>query len=401
MQRRLPFVRRLGLLLSLPLPALLLVVSLAGPATAAASCKAHNVCSGEFCERVQTCCENNGKCVDMKLGRVPNPDYHRPSNTSSSRSNSVCKVHNVCSGEFCDRVQTCCEQNGRCVDMKLGRIPNPDHRAPSNANRNPNSICKVHNVCSGEFCDRVQTCCEQNGRCIDMKLDRIANPDFHASNPPPRPPVASGPSFSCTGNLGQAETVICSDSELSALDIRMRDTYERARKLAIADDREALHRDQTAWIERRNTCRFEKTCIRNAYVEHLATLAAEIKRLAGSPPSNVPTETTVLGHNGSTIQMTKTGNVVEMRYTGVRSGLAAEVGALLFRGTVTSSGHIEGTAYTFKRGCPPAPYQVSGQQTNKQIVLLGRAPVHDRNSCEVVAYDPAAASASLVFDIAE
>ena len=350
MQRRLPFVRRLGLLLSLPLPALLLVVSLAGPATAAASCKAHNVCSGEFCERVQTCCENNGKCVDMKLGRVPNPDYHRPSNTSSSRSNSV---------------------------------------------------CKVHNVCSGEFCDRVQTCCEQNGRCIDMKLDRIANPDFHASNPPPRPPVASGPSFSCTGNLGQAETVICSDSELSALDIRMRDTYERARKLATADDREALHRDQTAWIERRNTCRFEKTCIRNAYVEHLATLAAEIKRLAGSPPSNVPTETTVLGHNGSTIQMTKTGNVVEMRYTGVRSGLAAEVGALLFRGTVTSSGHIEGTAYTFKRGCPPAPYQVSGQQTNKQIVLLGRAPVHDRNSCEVVAYDPAAASASLVFDIAE
>jgi uncharacterized protein len=400
MRRRPQFVRRLYPLLSLLLPGLLLVVASAEPA-AAAVCKAHNVCSGEFCERVQTCCENDGKCVDMKLGRIPNPDHHPPSN-ASSHSNSVCKVHNVCSGEFCDRVQTCCEQNGRCVDMKLGRIPNPDRRAPSNANNNSNSVCKVHNVCSGAFCDRVQTCCEQNGRCVDMKLGRIANPDFHASNPPPpRPPAASGPSFSCTGNLGQAETVICSDSELSALDIRMRDTYERARQLATADEREALHSDQTAWVERRNNCRFEKTCIRNAYVEQLAALAAEIKRFAGSSPSNVPTETTVLGHNGSTIQMTKTGNVVEMRYSSVRSGLAAPVGALLFRGTVTSSGHIEGTAYTFKRGCPPAPYQVSGQQTNKQIVLLGRAPVHDKSSCDVVAYDPAAASASLVFDIAE
>jgi len=392
-------VRRFYRWFSLLLPVLLLVVSSARPAAAAAICKAHNVCSGEFCDRVQTCCENDGRCVDMKLGRIPNPDYRAPSHAGGS--NSICKVHNVCSGEFCDRIQTCCEQaNGRCVDMKLGRISNPDYRAPSHSG-SANSICKVHNDCSGAFCNRVQTCCEQNGRCLDMTLERIPNPNFHGSNPSVPPAAAAGPSFDCTGNLSQAETVICSDSELAAHDISMRDTYARARQVANADQRAILHDDQTAWIERRNNCRFEKACIRRAYVDQLDTLAVEIKRFANASPSNVPTETMVLGHNGSTVRMTRTGNVVEIRYSDVRPGLAAEVGTLLFRGTATSSGHIEGTAYTFKRGCPPAGYPVSGQQTNKQIVLLGRAPVHGGNSCDVVAYDPAAASASLVFDIAE
>jgi hypothetical protein len=114
-----------------------------------------------------------------------------------------------------------------------------------------------------------------------------------------------------------------------------------------------------------------------------------------------PEERTVLGHNGSTVAMVKRGHQVEMRYSGVRPGLSVTEGTLLFRGTVTDRGRLEGTAYTFKSGCTPADYKVSGQQTNRQIVLMGPAPVRDPHSCDILRYDAAAGSGTLVFDIAE
>ena len=112
-------------------------------------------------------------------------------------------------------------------------------------------------------------------------------------------------------------------------------------------------------------------------------------------------EKTALGHNGSTIEMTRKNHLLTMKYVGVRPGLPVPEGSLLFSGTITDSDKIQGTAYTFKRGCPPAPYAVSGVQTNNKIVLRGPAPVRDPSGCAVIDYDASAQSATLQFDIAE
>lgn len=112
-------------------------------------------------------------------------------------------------------------------------------------------------------------------------------------------------------------------------------------------------------------------------------------------------EKTALGHNGSTIMMTRKGHQLTMTYSGVRPGLSVQVGSTLFSGTITDRNEIQGSAYTFKRGCPPAPYAVSGVQTNNEIVLRGGAPVRDSSGCAVVDYDDSAPSATLRFDIAE
>jgi uncharacterized protein len=217
-------------------------------------------------------------------------------------------------------------------------------------------------------------------------------------------PAVADPSFDCSGSLSQTETVICSDDALSQLDIRMAAAYRRALASVSGRDLESMRADQKAWIAQRDACGFDKACIRTAYRDQLAALEA-VRPAAAPPPRPAARgdieEKTVLGHNGSTIEMVKKGSAVEMRYAGVRPGLSVPEGSVLFRGTVGDSGHMQGTAYTFKRGCPPADYKVTGQQTNNRIVLRGPAPVRDSQSCDVVGYDDAAPSSTLVFDIAE
>jgi hypothetical protein len=115
-----------------------------------------------------------------------------------------------------------------------------------------------------------------------------------------------------------------------------------------------------------------------------------------------------MGHNGSTIQEFTDGDRVEYRYSSVRVGLPAKQGAILFRGTKhlsRNSPHVaydlQGTAYTFKRDCPPAGYEVRGEQTDTLVILHGAAPRHAAGSCAVIGYDSNGANATLVFGIAE
>ena len=115
-----------------------------------------------------------------------------------------------------------------------------------------------------------------------------------------------------------------------------------------------------------------------------------------------------MGHNGSTIQEFTDGSRVEYRYASVRAGLPIRQSDILFRGTKHpshKSSHVaydlQGTAYTFKRGCPPAGYQVRGEQTSTHVVLHGAAPRHAADSCAIIGHDSNGANATLVFDIAE
>jgi hypothetical protein len=123
---------------------------------------------------------------------------------------------------------------------------------------------------------------------------------------------------------------------------------------------------------------------------------------APPPPVQEAITTTVLSHNGSTIEMrTRPDHQVEMRYKVVRSGLPAEEGAVLFHGTVSDRGEMNGVAYIFKRGCAPAGYDVSGRQSNSRIVLTGAAPIHPPGSCGVARYDDQNSNARLEFTVAE
>jgi hypothetical protein len=128
------------------------------------------------------------------------------------------------------------------------------------------------------------------------------------------------------------------------------------------------------------------------------TLAARAAMVAGA----------FMGHNGSTIQELTDNDKVEYRYSSVRAGLPAKQGDVLFRGTKQPSRNsphvayeLQGTAYTFKRDCPPAGYEVRGEQTSTRVMLRGAAPRHAADSCAVIGYDSNGANATLVFDIAE
>jgi hypothetical protein len=112
-----------------------------------------------------------------------------------------------------------------------------------------------------------------------------------------------------------------------------------------------------------------------------------------------------MSHHGLTIQEFTDGNRVEYRYSNVRPGVPAGEGDVLFRGTkrLEASGAFElrGTAFTFRRGCPPARYDVQGEQTNARVILRGAAPQRAKNSCAIVGYDPNSVNAKLIFEIGE
>jgi uncharacterized protein len=88
------------------------------------------------------------------------------------------------------------------------------------------------------------------------------------------PAVAAGPSFSCSGNLSETETVICSDDQLAQIDRELDNVYARRLDKASRDDVEALRAEQKAWLARRNRCHFDQSCIRRAYADRLNELAS-------------------------------------------------------------------------------------------------------------------------------
>lgn len=73
---------------------------------------------------------------------------------------------------------------------------------------------------------------------------------------------------------------------------------------------------------------------------------------------------------------------------------------LLFHGRIENMGEAIGTAYTFRAGCPPAPYSVFGNYDlhTSKFVLHGAAPVREQSGCRIIGYSEKAANATLTFD---
>jgi len=103
-------------------------------------------------------------------------------------------------------------------------------------------------------------------------------------------------------------------------------------------------------------------------------------------------------HNGSWMTIYKIGSDITIEYQQPRKGLPIGPNTTLFYGKIQGN-RISGTAHTFRRNCPEAPYQVSGTLKEngsvKSIVLSGAAPI--RNGCTVTGYTKQSSNARLVF----
>lgn len=106
-------------------------------------------------------------------------------------------------------------------------------------------------------------------------------------------------------------------------------------------------------------------------------------------------------HNGSEMRVNEWDDGrIEIVYVAPRPDLHVAEGTVLFRGTAKGRRYA-GTAYTFKPGCEPAPYPVSGARDDKRdiIVLTGPAPGRIPNSCELTFGSMQSKNARLVFDV--
>lgn len=111
---------------------------------------------------------------------------------------------------------------------------------------------------------------------------------------------------------------------------------------------------------------------------------------AALEPSTVDPSTmggSAYDHNGSQVTIAPESGLIA--YSEPKASLrdVTRKGTVIFRGKPFGySGKIAGTAYAFKRGCPPAAYAVSGGYSadNSTIVLRGAAPI--RKGCEVTGY---------------
>lgn len=107
----------------------------------------------------------------------------------------------------------------------------------------------------------------------------------------------------------------------------------------------------------------------------------------------------LVGHNGSGILIdARNGTMSYSVLSKKMEGFIPE-GTVLFRGKIVPNGAIDGMAYTFKKGCDPAPYRVRGHypDDSDKLVLRGKSPV--RKGCKVVGYTDKSPNAKLVFDL--
>ena len=91
--------------------------------------------------------------------------------------------------------------------------------------------------------------------------------------PAPKPEVdtsAFAPSFDCAKASTGPERLICSDRELSKLDVDLSQTYSKAREKSA--DKNKLKSEQLEWFKRsRNACS-DKSCMENAYKQRISDL---------------------------------------------------------------------------------------------------------------------------------
>jgi hypothetical protein len=113
-------------------------------------------------------------------------------------------------------------------------------------------------------------------------------------------------------------------------------------------------------------------------------------------------ELDIYEHNGSVIHWFVVNDEVTATYDQpkpslLRSGI--HDGSVLFKG-FEEGRRVTGTAFVFRRGCSPAPYNVVGYFEGDRIVLSGPAPVRSEGGCDVIRYSLDSQNSKLVFRFA-
>ena len=90
----------------------------------------------------------------------------------------------------------------------------------------------------------------------------------------------------------------------------------------------------------------------------------------------------------SLMSMEYDGAIYTIKYVQPRAGLfniGIRNGTILFQGSVRER-LLDGTAYRFKSGCAPLPYNVAGGLGGDDIVLEGAAAQYSRYGCHNVGF---------------
>jgi hypothetical protein len=127
-------------------------------------------------------------------------------------------------------------------------------------------------------------------------------------------------------------------------------------------------------------------------------LGAALSAMAMGPTS--AGELYIYEHNLSVIDWFVVGDKIKATYSRPKPSLEAagvKEGAVLFEGDYEGN-RIVGTAYAFKSGCAPAPYQVIGMEQGSQIILRGPGPVRSKTGCDVIGYSAKSPHAELKFN---
>lgn len=93
----------------------------------------------------------------------------------------------------------------------------------------------------------------------------------------------TGPGFDCARAATNPERLICSNSDLSAADLKLSQLFKQV--FHSAEDKEALKKDQLAWMKnRRNACT-DVSCMLEAYRERITVLEKGASAAAATPPT--------------------------------------------------------------------------------------------------------------------
>ncbi|HTF98333.1 MAG TPA: MliC family protein [Cellvibrio sp.] len=99
---------------------------------------------------------------------------------------------------------------------------------------------------------------------------------------------SASPSFDCNAvKESSIEKLICGNEELSALDLKLSNTYSEAVKRIDGKTLSSLKAMQRGWIKGRNDCwksEDQKQCIADSYINRIAELQAEYELVKPSGP---------------------------------------------------------------------------------------------------------------------
>jgi S1-C subfamily serine protease len=130
---------------------------------------------------------------------------------------------------------------------------------------------------------------------------------------------ANSASFDCRAAKHPNEKLICQSAELSALDDRMVDLYNKLYELLGNRDRQEIKESQRSWLKERLDCDDDFLCTKRAYTERIERLSSVYAKVTSSssatveqcrvsdpdPPLNVRT-----GPNGRIVGKLNNGTIV-------------------------------------------------------------------------------------------